>query len=71
MTVMIGPMQPTTMDQKMAGFSREAHRMYVIGVEKNCTGAMIGVWFQATEPRCVELRYTGWSSWSLRFGRGG
>lgn len=39
-TIMTGPMHPTTIDQKIAGFSREAHLMYVIGAWTNCTGAM-------------------------------
>lgn len=39
-THIIGPTQPTTIDQKMAGLTRAAQRMYCVGELKNSTGAM-------------------------------
>lgn len=45
---MTGPTQPTTMDQKIAGFSREAQRMYMPGFWKNWTGAMVDCVLPAT-----------------------
>ena len=40
---MIGPKLPRIIDQKMAGFSRDAQRMYWPGAWKNWTGAIVTV----------------------------
>lgn len=46
-----GPQEPTTIDQKIAGFSREAHLRYINGLLKNWTGAMV--------PGCAGLGREG------------
>jgi len=46
---MIGPVLPTTMLQKMAGFARDAQWMYWKGVVQNETGAIVS----AMRPICT------------------
>ena len=41
MKAMMGPMLPTTRDQKMAGLWREAHLMYRDGFDQKATGAIV------------------------------
>lgn len=55
---MTGPTQPTTIDQKIAGFTRAAHRMYCDGELKNSTGAMIA--------DCYQMNGDDESSWASK-----
>lgn len=45
---MRGPVKPTIMAAKMAGFLRMAHRMYCRGASRNSTGAMLAVYVVAS-----------------------
>jgi hypothetical protein len=46
LTIITGPMQPTTMLQKMAGFARAAQWMYWPGVDQKPTGAMFTRYYE-------------------------